>query len=990
MLRLLCLLGSLAAGAVPTAALPPTSDPLYKKGYLDSYYYNLHSGENVTDAQIAQNTANLQQALNDARQTNYVFYLRSGTYKINNTLKAWVQTREKPDWTNNNIVVVGSTKGTRPIIKLKANANGFGDPTNPKVMLEFRNFPAVEKINGVEKPIGLPADGDVSTEQPNAGYGQMLRNITLHCNGEADGDGRNDGAIGLYFNHAQDSSIENVNVIASGALCGIRGIPARAWGGVEITVVGGKYGIDTTAWPGVEDAGNIGSVIAGVRLIDQTESAIRHPGQVLTVVGFEINTREGADKPAITIAGSSLPQSSCLNLIDGIITLDTGFNGGVAVLNSSDRNIYLRNVYVTGGDNLVTAGGATETGAGMWKRIDEYNFCNNGPEGDATAQPPTPNRETWTIINGQKTKGPRQISSVTDYSGPPPGNLVGKHIWASLPSVDDDDYYDPVGADEIKPGIVLQKTFQDIIDYNPKRKIFLRPGVYQLTGKITLKRDTILFGAARHLTTIEAAASWQPTSETAMIDTEAEANATTYIGDLGIGLRADNYNYDRFVALDWQAGRNSMVHISRPFHSPRRASEFRTQPHTMLKIRNQGGGRWYFLGRGEAHFMQHADFRILKVENTSEALSIYGLNMEHARSDKFAEFINARNVRIYCIKTEFGGEAPSGQVVFDNSTLLSFNGVQNVGLFGHSALRHAPANPPLQDGVNPPPYNVLEFLGSSDKLLASLIVPQKYNVEDSSASGNLLHENLSNVTNDASLIYVVDGAPLDTLNGVSLYKRGTITRDDDDKMGHATIAYADLPLGWDKTDIGAPGKVGSSYFGSGTYNLHGSGANISGNADNFHFAYQKVSGNCTITARVASQQNTGNGAKAGVMIRGWSSPGARFAAVYVKPYSSITTPANTATFQYRSTFDGAATTPPPPASAPKEVAAPYWVRVKRVGNTLTGWASVDGDNWYSTGSITMSSPALPTEMFVGLINCGTNDATLNTSVFDNVSIITTP
>ena len=58
----------------------------------------------------------------------------------------------------------------------------------------------------------------------------------------------------------------------------------------------------------------------------------------------------------------------------------------------------------------------------------------------------------------------------------------------------------------------------------------------------------------------------------ALVTTVNDATATTYLGDVTIGVPTDNNSdgttRDYFTALNWQAGANSMVHVGRPYHNP--------------------------------------------------------------------------------------------------------------------------------------------------------------------------------------------------------------------------------------------------------------------------------------------------------------------------------------------------------------------------------------------------------------------------------------
>src|SRR5690349_4747913 len=71
-------------------------------------------------------------------------------------------------------------------------------------------------------------------------------------------------------------------------------------------------------------------------------------------------------------------------------------------------------------------------------------------------------------------------------------------------------------------------------------------------------------------------------------------------------------------------------------------------------------------------------------------------------------------------------------------------------------------------------------------------------------------------------------------------------------------------------DIGKPKNPGSSTYDpkTKTYLLKGSGYNIWFNRDEFHYLYNKISGDFTLTASFQLQGDTGNGhRKFGWMIR---------------------------------------------------------------------------------------------------------------------------
>jgi beta-glucanase (GH16 family) len=178
-----------------------------------------------------------------------------------------------------------------------------------------------------------------------------------------------------------------------------------------------------------------------------------------------------------------------------------------------------------------------------------------------------------------------------------------------------------------------------------------------------------------------------------------------------------------------------------------------------------------------------------------------------------------------------------------------------------------------------------------------------------------------------------------------------------------------LPAPWWNLDVGTVGYSGSASTDGFTYTVTGSGADVWNQSDGFQYAYQPVTGDGTIIARVASQGNTGGYAKAGVMIRESWDPGSRHALVDLTPSHG--------TEFIRRTATGANAV----SNFHTGAAVPYWVRLDRGGDTLTAYDSADGVNWNLVGSATV--PMAPA-VYAGLAVCAFNNAALNTSTFDNV------
>jgi len=140
----------------------------------------------------------------------------------------------------------------------------------------------------------------------------------------------------------------------------------------------------------------------------------------------------------------------------------------------------------------------------------------------------------------------------------------------------------------------------------------------------------------------------------------------------------------------------------------------------------------------------------------------------------------------------------------------------------------------------------------------------------------------------------------------------------------------------------------------GKMDLTGSGADIWNNTDEFTYAYKTLSGDGTLVARVVSVgTGTQTWAKGGVMIRD-SLNGGSTHAMMVLTANSDGAAGNGASFQYRVTTNGGSAN----TDSATVIAPPYWVRIQRFGESLTGSVSADGKTWTQIGTtaITMTDP----------------------------------
>jgi len=168
---------------------------------------------------------------------------------------------------------------------------------------------------------------------------------------------------------------------------------------------------------------------------------------------------------------------------------------------------------------------------------------------------------------------------------------------------------------------------------------------------------------------------------------------------------------------------------------------------------------------------------------------------------------------------------------------------------------------------------------------------------------------------------------------------------------------------------------------AGKITLSGDGTDIWNNSDQFTFAYKTLNGDGSMTARVVSiGPGSNTWAKAGVMIRD-SLGGGSTHAMTVMTANSDGTAGNGASFQYRPAADGASSN----SDSTTVVKPPYWVKIDRLGDNLSGSYSVDGKTWRSLGfsqTIAMAAP-----VYIGL--CVTAHQAGEQRSFDFDSITTT-
>jgi len=167
---------------------------------------------------------------------------------------------------------------------------------------------------------------------------------------------------------------------------------------------------------------------------------------------------------------------------------------------------------------------------------------------------------------------------------------------------------------------------------------------------------------------------------------------------------------------------------------------------------------------------------------------------------------------------------------------------------------------------------------------------------------------------------------------------------------------------------------------AGKITLTGDGVDIWGNSDEFVYAYKNLKGDGSMIARVVSiGAGTNTWAKAGVMIRDSLNGGSTHASMDLSANSDGAA-GNGYSFQRRLTTDGASTSDDGTAPA---VAPPYWVKIQRVGDIMSGSISADGKTWRLVG--TPQTIAMAAPVYIGLCVTSHQSGEQRTFTFDSVT-----
>ena len=198
----------------------------------------------------------------------------------------------------------------------------------------------------------------------------------------------------------------------------------------------------------------------------------------------------------------------------------------------------------------------------------------------------------------------------------------------------------------------------------------------------------------------------------------------------------------------------------------------------------------------------------------------------------------------------------------------------------------------------------------------------------------------------------------------------TVTATSGSVSATGTVAVVQSP--WTSVDVGTVSAPGTAYDSATTTTLTDTSDDIWNQSDDFHFDYQQMTGNGTITAKLVSQTSASAYIKAGLMIRSSLDPAA--------PMVMVADPSPGPLFEWRTTEAGTAAQD---ATSVSGAAPAEWLRLVRAGNLFSAYYSKNGTSWTLIGTQTV---AMGATAYVGLALTSHDTSNIATAVFSNVTL----
>jgi hypothetical protein len=629
---------------------------------------------NADSTGTIDSTEGIQQAVIDAMKQRLICFFPAGVYLISDTIDCeqpvyklpvgsvtgpnvddcgrYMATDGKTQhyWndTGDRIILLGSTKGARPVLKLIPGSAGFQNSSSPKLAVKIWAQTRNDRGGTVDPAECTHAQPQWGVEQPNISFNHVFKGIDIDISG-------NPGAIGIRHTGSQGCYMMDSKIIADGALAGLNNCCGQGGGTYNIEVQGGQYGIrlDTSCrFPMLASCSFRGQTVASVYT---SQASGGYLPLVLVGCMLETSSTQAAD---VSLA-NGYPG---INLIDCVVKVNPG---GVIVKNKGgNENVFLENVYTTGAGKVHTQGSETLDGT-RWINITEYSSCRSVARN---------------LVNGV-------VSSQTFFQSaesiePDYDELHQRH-WMRLPSFEDAD------AVNVKDFGAAGNNINDdtnafIQALEAGSKVFVPKGTYKVSQSLTLGASTQLFGLPKAYTSITSGVTTVDDSEaTTNLSFISIGGTTTWRAGKGVyAFASGTFSFSgngggRFYGL---TGRKVIDGNSRPVSMYAYNVE-RVQQNPMSIIRNAKDVKIFYL-KVEAGTIQKADandFNTPMRITDSENVKIYAVcgNVTTLEQRPMVDVVNSTNVLVsqaYSFKTgdfpnlretigTFTAQIPSGTAV---------------------------------------------------------------------------------------------------------------------------------------------------------------------------------------------------------------------------------------------------------------------------------------------------------------------------------------
>ncbi|WP_079911718.1 pectinesterase family protein [Paenibacillus sp. 32352] len=165
---------------------------------------------------------------------------------------------------------------------------------------------------------------------------------------------------------------------------------------------------------------------------------------------------------------------------------------------------------------------------------------------------------------------------------------------------------------------------------------------------------------------------------------------------------------------------------------------------------------------------------------------------------------------------------------------------------------------------------------------------------------------------------------------------------------------------WVSSDIGSVTIEGSASQVGNDFSVKGAGV-IGGSTDSFHYTYQPVEGNFEMIAYVDFDSEIDDLTKSGLMVRASLADNAPAAAIFLTPDTDENAPTGRKALFMNRLAAGAKYSSK--AAASSSLKAPFWLKLVRTDNTITGYVSTDRVNW---GIVNSAVLELEDQAYIGM------------------------